>query len=187
MRVQAYTQYPVSVTITVCTPRSEPGASTVFYAASIHEDYCAKVGVALREYKHVGSDAQSWPASSRLQTYLPRFLGSPIYAFKQVMPGGVFRDVDAVWQLEVMRIRYEFVVNLLPGAFLGTDIECEAISRNVQSAIKGLFDALSIPSVYIPGAAAADIRLGDRSDIDIIAEVGPASARGAVEIPPPAA
>jgi len=159
----------------------------VFYAASIHEDYCARVGGVLREFKHVGSDAQAWPAAARLQTYLPTENGAPIYAFKQVMPGGILRDVDGEWQLEVMRIRYELVVNLLPVAFLGNEIEAEAISRNVQAAIKGLFDALGVPSVYIPGASEANIRLGDRSDIDIIAEVGPASARGAVEIPTPAA
>lgn len=184
MRVQAYGAYQFALTITVATPRSEPAPSTRFFSASIHEDYCAQVAALLREFKQCGESAEQWPAAKRIQNYFPQHAGKPIYALRAIRPLGAPRDIDPDWQLEVMRIRYEGLLVLLPGALLGNEIDCEAMSRNVQAAVKALFVAQGVPDVFIPGQD--ETRPGDRTEIDIICEMGAATDRRLFDVPTPA-
>ncbi len=183
MRIQAYTAYSATVTITVATPRAEPAPSTRFFFASIHEDYAASVAAALREHKHIGETALAYPAAARLQTYFPAVAGKPVYAVRALVPAGAPRDIDADWQLEIMRLRYALELHLLPAAFAANAIDAEAISRNVQNAFRAVLEAAGLSDVFIPGDL--EIRPGGRSDIDIICELGPASARQGFDIPAP--
>jgi hypothetical protein len=185
MRIQAYTTYTGVLAITVATPRPEGVPSTRFTAAPIHEDYCAQVRALLKEHKHIDTSSLAYPAAKRLSTYFPAFEGAPIFALRQLIPAGSPRDIDPEFLLEIMRIRYEFLINLLPGAFLTDEVDAEAIERHVEYAVKRLFQVNGVPDVFIPGDTAA--RPGDRTDIDIVVELGGARDRTGVEIPTPAA
>lgn len=185
MKVQLFTVYPGTLVIGVATLRPQSAPSTHFTAASIHEDYCATVRAALRRYKHVGDSALSYAPALRLHSYFPAFNGSPIYALKELRPAGAPRDLEPEFMLEVMRIRYEFTLHLTPGAVLTNEIDAEALERHMENATRQLFRALQIPDVFIPGDGGD--RPGDRTEIDIVCEMGPASELRTFEIPAPVA
>lgn len=195
MKIQAYCAYQGTLVVTVATPRPEAAASTVFTAASIHEDFAAKVRVALQEWKHVEASAKSFPAAEQLQTYLPTVTiageAKPIYALRQLMPAGSPRSIDQDFQLEVFQLRYDFMLVLLPAAFAGDQRLVSGIERNLEKAVHDLFDANDIPSTFIPGNMGIrdeqDNTVPTRSEIDIICEMGPALTQGrtAVDIPNP--
>lgn len=185
MRVQAYTSFSGFVVTTVATPRPEGTPSMIFTAATIHEDYAASVRSLMEEHKHLDAD---FPAAGRIASYFPKFNGLPIYALRQLMPAGAPRDVDADFQLEIMRIRYQLEINLLPGAWLTDARVRNAIERNVVFAMRQLYQANGLPDVYLPGEngiRGAEDGPSPRTEIDIICELGPASARTAVEVAAP--
>jgi hypothetical protein len=184
MRVQVYSSYTGLVQITVATPRPENVPSVLFTAASVHEDYCARVRQLLREYKHVGESSLQFAAALRLQTYFPATNDKPFYALRELMPAGTTRDIDSEWQLELMRIRYRFHLALLPAAHQATDEEADAIERHIEYAIRRLFEVNSVaPKVFLPGDSADR---GYQSDVDIVCELGEAGARVGIDIPQPA-
>ncbi len=187
MKIWAYRIYPGTLTITVATPRAETAASTKFTAAKIHEDYCARVRAHLKEHRHVGTTSLQYPAAKRLQTYFPVFNSDttkPLYALRELKPAGAPRDFNPEFMLEIMRIKYSFILNLLDAAFLADEIITEAIERHMEYAIDLLFDANSVPNAFIPGDDGQ--RPGDRTEIDILCELGPADGRDVVDIPTPA-
>lgn len=187
MRVQVYSQYSGTVTVTVATQRTEAAASNKFQFASIHQDYAAKVRALMKEHRHVGASSLAYPIAKRLQTYFPVFplvTGNPLYAVRELKPAGSPQDQEQEWQLEIMRIRYDLTINLLPAAFFADEIITEGIERNMQLAWKQLFDANGIPSIFIPGDQAQ--RPGFGTDVDIICELGPATARTGMDLPAPA-
>ena len=191
MRIQAYTAYSGILSITVATPRPEAAGSVIFTAASIHEDYCAKVRVVMQEWKHIEPTTEAYPAAQQLKTYLPAPNGAQLYAFRQLMPAGTPRDIDAQFQLEIMRIRYEFMIVLLPAAFQSDQNLASGLERNIEKAVNDLFTANGVPSAFIPGDMGIrneqDVEVPTRSEIDIICEMGPALAQGrnGVDIPQP--
>ncbi len=183
MRVQAYTSYSGFIVTTVATPRPPGTPSMIFAAATVHEDYAAQVRSLMEEHKHIEPDL---PAVGRIASYFPKFNGLPIYAIRQIMPAGAPRDVDADFQLEIMRIRYQIQLELLPGAWLTEARIRNAMERNVTYATRQLYQANGLPDVYLPGdngiRPAED---GQRTEIDIVCELGVASARGPAEVPNP--
>lgn len=187
MRIQAYTAYTGTLTITVATPRPEEAASAFFVAGKIHEDYCAKVRAALEEHIHILAPGQQFPAAQQLQTYFPAAtvggVAQPLYALRELMPAGSPRDVDMDFFLEIMRIRYAFTLVLLPAAFAASGVLREGKERHLEYAVKKLFEAQSIPHTTIPGDN--DILDGVSSHIGILCELGAASARQGVDIPQP--
>lgn len=182
MRVQAYAAYAGSLIVTVATPRPETAPSTIFTAASIHEDFCAKVRVVMQEHKHIEATALAWPVAQRIQTYLPTYQFAPIYALRQLMPAGAPRDIDQNFQLEIMRIRYEFMLVRLPASFICDQLLAEGQERNMEKAVNDLFAANSVPNSFIPGDSGIrneqDVNVPTRSEIDIVCEMGPAIGNG---------
>lgn len=190
MKAQVYAAYSGTLVITVATPRAQPLPSHKFTAAKIHEDFCAKVRVALREHKHVGPTCAEFPERLRLASYFPKHEGMPLYALKELMPAGTPRDVDEGWQMEVMRIRYQFALHLTNAALIADEETAEGVERHLEFAVKSLFEALEIPAVFIPGdeetrQSPDTANPTQRTEIDILVELGPATARTGVEIPAP--
>lgn len=175
MRIQHYDTHPGSLTITVSTPRDGAAPSLQFTAATIHEDYVARVRALLREYLHCGPTAEATPAAARLQAYLPAVAGRPLYALRTLQPAGAPRDVDNEFFLEVMRIRYEFVLVDLPPAVQADSIFAEARERHMEFAVRSLFQANSLPDVFIP--ADTQQRNPNQSDIDIVCEFGAVTSK----------
>lgn len=183
MRIQAYTHYSGTLSITVATPRPEAAASTTLTAATIHEDYAAKVRAALREHKHINPTQTNYAAAYTLQNYLPQYQGKPIFVLTQLMPAGSPRGIDQQFMLEVMTLRYQFALDLLPGAHLTDDITAESKERAIEYAVKSLFTYLGIPHTVIP----ADNTIAGQFDteIGIMVELGAAGCRQGVDIPAP--
>jgi hypothetical protein len=183
MRVNAYVAHSGTIQITVASQRVEQVAATKFAAAWIHEEYAANVRALLREWKHVGASSLIYPAAKRLATYLPTHNGEQIYGIRELMPAGTTRDIDDPWQLEITRIRYAFVLHILPAGFIADETIVEGVERNVEYAINRLFVSNGLPAVYIPGDQ--DLRLGEGTEVDISCEMGSADARTVVEVPQP--
>lgn len=185
MRIQAYTAYTGALTITVATPRPEAAGSIMFTAATIHEDYAANVRAVLEEHQHCGDTSLAYPAARRLSTYFPT-AGSPalpLFALRMLRPMGSPRDIDAQFMLEIMRLRYAFLLVLLPPAFIASASIREAKERHLEYAINRLFDANGVPNTFIPGDQT--LRNQAQSEIDIVCELGEASERVGVDIPSP--
>ncbi len=180
MRVQAYTATSATLLVTIASPRGAT-ASVFFKAAKVHEDFAAAVRALLREYKHIAPTCDSFPVAARIQSYFPVFNGRPLFAVRQLMPAGAPRDIDQDFNLEVMRIRYQLELNILPPAWQASEPIGDAIERHVESAVRELFKANGVPDVYLPGEEG--LRIEDRTEIDIICETGLATGRGPVEIP----
>lgn len=192
MRIQAYQAYAGNLLITVSTPRPEASGSAVFKYASIHEDYCAQVRVVLQEWKHILDTGQAYPLTQQLQNYLPKSAaGLPIYALRQLMPAGTPRSIDQEFQLEVMQIRYRFMIVLLPAAFQVDQRLASGMERNLEQGTKDLFAANNLPWNFIPGDSGVrdeqDVETPVKSEVDIICEMGPAieAGRSGVDIPQP--
>lgn len=180
MRVQCYDAHAGVLQITIATPRPEALPSTQFAAASIHEDYVAKVRAALREFKHCGESSQQVPVAKRLQNYFPQHGGVALYALRTLAPAGATRDIDPDFFTEVMRIRYEFVLVDLPAAYAASETLAEARERAMEKATFDLFGALGIPNEFIPGDSG--IRDETATVIDIICEFGPSTGRRSFEV-----
>lgn len=186
MRAQVYSAYPFTLTITATTPRAEMKASTKLQAGTIHEDYCARVRAVLREAKHIGQSSLAYPAAKRLQTYFPTSGSKPLYAVRELMPAGAPREFVREWQVEQMFIRYTGMLMWLPAALVADEEIAEAMEHHIQLATKQLFEANSVPTVYIPGVVAnGEIRPMEQTEIDIVCEVGPGQGRVEVDLPTP--
>jgi len=181
MKAPYYTAYAGSFSIVVSTPRSQKAPSHKFEYASIHEDYCAKVRVALREYRHCGAVAETQPAARRITTYLPGVGGQALYALRELKPEGADRAVDPQFMLEVMVMRWSFSLHLTSAALIADPEIAEAIERHLELALRKLFQALGIPDEFIAGDE--EQRPGIRTDISIIVNLGGATARTTVELP----
>ena len=183
MRIQAYTAYSGVLVASIATIRPQAQASVFFQSATIHEDWAARVRAALKEHKHILGTALNYPASARLQTYFPASASNPYYALRQLMPSGSPRDVDQEFMLEVTRLRYDFTLDLLPAAFLATEPAADALERAMEYAAFRVLGYLDIPNAHIPGDKA--VMPPEGSYVNIVCELGPASARTGVDIPAP--
>jgi hypothetical protein len=184
MRVWAYTAYTGTLTIGVATPRDQALPSTRFQAATIHEDYAAQVRDILEEYRHIKETTGAFPAAQRIQTYLPIYplqTGKPLYSFRELKPSGSPRGIDGTW--EVMQLRYDFTLDILPAAHMA-GVTGKGKERHLEFATEKLFEANGVPTAFIPGEK--EIRPGDRTEIDIRVDLGPATARDLIDIPTPA-
>lgn len=180
MRINSYDVHPGVLTITVATPRDPEIPSALFTAASIHEDYCGRVRALLREYKHVGESSNACPAAQRLQAYFPAHEGKPLYALRALVPSGAPREIDPEFMLEVLRIRYEFILVDLPEAMMADAIIAEGRERAMEKALHDLLEANGVPAVFIPSNN--DQRNPNRSEVDIICEFGPSTGRRSFEV-----
>lgn len=187
MRIQAYTAYNFTLTVTVASIRPQEAPSTLFTAAKIQEDIAAQVRVLLEEHKHVGETAIAYPAAQRIQTYFPTAtiggVAKPLFALRELMPAGSPRDIDMDWHLEIMRIRYAGFLNLLPPCWAATAAVREAKERVIEYACQQLLSTNAQLNLFIPGDDG--LRPGEGTTIDIVCELGAASARQGVDIPDP--
>jgi hypothetical protein len=185
MRVQAYLAYPFVVTVSASTPWAGGEYSTKFPNGKLHEELSARVRAVLREHKHLGgSVGDAYPAAQRLQTYFPVFnedTTKPLYAIRELRPAGAPRDPTS--DFEIMRNRFSGLLLMLPWAFLADEEIAEARERNIEYAVQQLFAANNLKNAFIPGDETA--RPGEGTEIDILCEIGPASERGAADIPTP--
>ncbi len=193
MRIQAYLAYSGVFTVTVSTIRPEAARSTLFTAATAHEDFAAKVRGLLEEHIHIAPTDRAFPDAKRLQYYFPvatiNGVARPIYAMKELMPAGAPRDVDANFMLEITRLRYQFSIALLKEAFAVTPTYRSAIERAIEFAVQSLFFANTVPWVYAPGDETVRPQNPNSTtgptDVDILCELGPASQRQGIDIPDP--
>jgi hypothetical protein len=185
MRVQVYTAYPFALTVSVSTPWEEGNFSTKFPNGKLHEEIAARVCSVLREHKHLNdSHAAEYPAAKRLQTYFPTLnsdASQPLYAIRELKPAGSPRDNTP--DFEIMRIRFMGLLVMTKWAFIADEEIAEGRERNMQYAVKQLFAANNLPNAFIPGDET--MRPGEGTEIDILCEIGPASERGAMDIPAP--
>lgn len=184
MVANIYLSRPGVFTITATTLRAETPASLIFEFGSVHNDYAARVRAVLLEHKHVGETALAYPAAKRLQTYLPIYpasTGRPIYAVRELIPAGTVRQFEGMMAMTM--IRYQFMLELLKPALAANELLVEGIETNVEAALRGLFKANSVPDVFIPGDQ--EVRASERTEIDIMVEMGQATSRQPVEIPTP--
>ena len=87
------------------------------------------------EHKHVGETALAYPTAQRLQTYFPVFplvTGTPLYALRQLQPAGSPRDIDRDFMLEIMRVRYQFTLVMLPAYHTANELDAEGIEHHVS-------------------------------------------------------
>lgn len=191
MRIQAYTAFAGTLTVTVATPRPEQASSIRFVAATIHEDFCARVRSLLREHKHCDTSSLAYPEAQRLQTYFPVYplgTGKPLYALRSLQPAGTSRDIDRDFMLEIMRIRYSFTISILPAFFGADEVIAEGMERAIEYAVEKLFQQAGVPYVTIPQIATPgsnDIIDEEHSLVSISIEMGGATARTGVDIANP--
>lgn len=168
-----YTYYEGSLTVTIATPRLDSTKpSTVMAAATVHEEFAAKVRSLMREYRVTLNPSTGFDA------YLPTSGGFPLYGIRKVQPGGMSREVSDEFTLEITRLRFSVGFSILPTTFLANELLALAFERNIEKAVRDLFDANSVPHLTIPGDQQI---LGD-SWIDIVFEAGPATEQGIVNV-----
>lgn len=171
--VTEYLYYDGTVTITIATPRLDATApSTVMQAATVHEEFAAKVRALMRENR-----LELVPSTS-FDAYLPTAGGFPLYGIRAIRPGGSSREVETDFMLEITRLRFAIEFTLLPSTFTADTLLALAFERNMEKALRDFFAANSVPNTTIPGDQQV---LGD-SWIDIVFETGPASEIGLVNV-----
>jgi hypothetical protein len=182
MRLQAYTAYSGTLVITAATLRPEARPTALFTAASIHEEFCAQVRALLEEHRHIPPTCASVPAAQALPTYFPTSGGAPFFALRELRPAGSPRDIDAEWNLEIMRLRYEFTIVILPAAWGAAAPVRHALERHLTKAIKDLFKSNNVPDTFIPGDNEQRPEQPGRTEIDLVIELGAATARTGVDL-----
>lgn len=181
MTVQTYQLIPGVVTIAIASQRTEPKPSYLLVFDKLHKEIAGRVRALLMEHKQTPPSFNEWPAATRLATYFPTYEGAPIYRVCELIPAGTVRDVDAEFQIEVTRIRFSFVLQLLPGAFLCGDTIGQAIDDHMAKAIKQVLLAGDVPNVSQPGDET--IRPEEGTDVDCAVELGVATGRNRSEVP----
>lgn len=182
MIVQVYNQYSAQLTITVSTQRVEAAPSHRFVHAKFHEDMAGSIRLALKEWKHTPKSTMLVRPEFRISTYFPQHEGSPYYALNQLMPAGAPRDVDQDFQLELTRLQFALTIDVLGAARRGDEILAEGLERNVEYAAAMVLRAQQVPFVFIPGDEGTRPESG--TDVDILCQLGPATARTGVEKAP---
>lgn len=182
MRVQVYKALPGVFTITIASSRVEKAPSHLFVFDSLHKQIGGLVRAILMEHKQTPPAFIEWPAQLRLASYFPTQNDAPIYRVAELTPAGTLRDVDAEFQIEVMRIRFAFMLHLLPGAFLVDDTIGQGVDAHLAKAIKQVLLAAGLANVSEPGDET--IRPQDGTDVDCFVELGAAGGRDGAEVPP---
>lgn len=175
MRIQEYSTYEAYLNITVSSPRPEGVPSHIIPGAKLHDQIASQVRGLLREYKHVSPTSTMVSASASVMHGLPQKNGGAIYAVRTLIPAGSVVEVNEDYMLDVLRLRYAITFVLTSGALCSNEGLAFAFEENFQRAFKTLFRANELNSVFIPGDE--DRRPGDRTEIDLILEVGGAAAR----------
>lgn len=179
MRTQVYGRVAATMTITAATARQENGPSHTLQEAKIHEELSAKLRAHFREWRHVGIASAANPCA--LCRFIPTFDGSPIYKLDLLRGAGSTRAVDPRWNLEITALRWDLVVQRLPGSFLGDPVVAEAVERNLSFAAKRSLVAAGFDQVMIPDDL--QIRFGDRTEIDCLIELGPEEDPVTLDLP----
>lgn len=182
MRIQAYTAHTGTIIITAATLRPDARPTALFTAASIHEEFCGQVRTLMEEHKHIPPTSLAYPAAQQLATYFPTNAGQNLFALRELRPAGAPRDIDPEWNLEIMRIRFDFLIVLLPAVFGAAGPVRHGIERHMTKAVKDLFRANGVPDVFIPGDNEQRPEMPGRTEIDVVVELGAASARTGVEV-----
>lgn len=159
------------VNIVVSSPRPEAAPAHIIPNAALHDEIASQVEAALEEYKHLG-DNEGWvPAAQQIATYLPATSGRVFYAVRSLKPAGSIVEVDQDFFLDLLRIRFSLVFAILPGSLQADERTGKAFNRHWQKAFKDLLKAgYALNDVFIPGDT--DRRPGDRTEIDIMLEMG---------------
>lgn len=175
MRIQEFSLYEATLTLTVSTPRPEGTPSHIIPGAKLHDEIAAQVRGLLREYKHIAPTAARVAPAATIGTYLPTASGAPLYHLRALEPAGSLIEVNEDFMLDLLRLRWAASFVLAPGFFAAAEGLALAFEENWQRAFQGLLTANGVAQVFIPGDE--DRRPGDRTEIDLILELGAASAR----------
>lgn len=164
------------VNVVVSSPRSEAAPSTLIPSAALHDEIAATVEAALEEYQHLG-EHDSWvPAAKQLATYFALNGAGGFYAVRSLVPAGSIIEINEDYLLDVMRLRFALVFAVLPPSLQVDPRTGKAFARHFQAAFqKLLVTGWSLTPVFIPGDE--DRRPGDRTEIEVIVEMGGASGR----------
>jgi hypothetical protein len=161
------------VNVVVSSPRPEGVPSHIIPNALAHDEIASTVEAAMEEYQHLGENELWVPAAKQVRTYLNASTntGKDFYAVRTLRPAGSVVEVDEDFLLDVLRIRFSLVFAILPGSLMADDRTGKAFNRHWQAAFKNLLaTGHSLQNVFIPGDA--DRRPGDRTEIDVMLEMG---------------
>ena len=174
MRIQEYSTYEAYLNLTIASPRPEGAPSHIIPSAKLHDQLASQVRGILREYKHTGL-TEGVAATATIATYFPQQNSKPIYRILALVPAGSITDSDQELLFDGMRMRYAVTFCILPGALSASESLAFAFEENFQRAFQSLLVAQGMTDIFIPGDE--DRRPGDRTEIDVMLELGGGSAR----------
>lgn len=166
------------VNVVVSSPRPEAVPAHIIPNAQAHDEIASTIEAALEEYQHLGENEIWVPPAKQVQTYLNTSTGAggQFYAVRALTPAGSIVEVDEEFFLDILRIRFSLTFAVLPGCMQADPRTGKAFNRHWQAAFKGLLTTgWSLSSVFIPGDE--DRRPGDRTEIDVMLEMGGYSGR----------
>lgn len=173
--VRVHSLYAATVSLTVTSPRPAGTPSHLMPNAKAHADLASQIRAALREFKHLAENSDTVKASWQIATHLATVGCPAFYAVRTLDPAGSLVDVDADYFLDILRLRYDLVFAVLPGALLAAEEAGEAYESNWQRAIKSLLcSGYKVPRVFIPGDEGT--RDETATNVDLTLEMGPAKA-----------
>ena len=164
------------INIVVSSPHPEAAPAHIIPGAAEFVEIASKIEAALEEYKHLG-EHDTWVASAKqLATYLTANGAANFYAVRSLTPAGSLTEVDDALLFDIHRIRFALVFAILPGALQADEREAHAYARHWQRAVKDLLvTGYGLANVFIPGDQ--DRRPGDRTEIEVMLELGAAHGR----------
>ena len=157
--ISEYDYYEGTLALTVATQRPDAAPSAVLVSAALHEEWASRARCLLREYRN------------NLGAYLP------YYRVCKLMPAGSVREIENNYDL--LRMQFSVGFTLLQSAWTADETLVFAFERNIEKAVRDLFEAHDLPHLFIPGDTPD---LGD-SYIDVILSLGAATNQGAWQVP----
>lgn len=133
--IQEYDYYEATLGITVVTQRPEAAPANLLVAATLHDQYAARVRGLLRE----------WRAP------LDPYLTACGYDIRKIEPAGTSREIDRDFQQDILQMQFRLGVALNQSAWTADERVVFAFERNLEKAVADLFAANGVPHVFIPG------------------------------------
>lgn len=182
-QVLEYTGYDCFLNFVVSSPRPEGIPSTISPNAKMHNQLASTLRGHLREFKHRFENGRWVPTVMQINTYLPPTSGDPYYALRKLQPLGSMPEVLEKYFLDILRIRYGlfFVVNT--AGVLAAENTGLTFEFHWENAWKNLLIARGMK--YLFTSEDEESMNGDRTEIQISLEVGPASAQQNFDVPVP--
>lgn len=186
--VLEYTGYDCFLNFVLSSPRPDGIPSTISPNATKHNELTSVLRGHLREYKHRFENAAGLaggfvPAGLQINTYLPPTTGNPYYALRKLQPMGSLDEVLEKYFLDVRRVRYGMFFVVLSAGVLAAETTGLAFELHWELGWKNLLLARGMTDLFTSGDA--ESMKGDRTEIQITLEVGPASAEQSFDVPVP--